>query len=131
MDLFAKPPFRADAEAVAHDQHSDQQFRIDRRPSRLAVEWRQVRPNAVEFDETVDRPQQMRPRHVTFERELVEQSILLDLPIPHHRLPPSHRDLRKSADYTTILQEFFNTIRRKRSFANCGPPAPSRTRRAI
>jgi len=34
----------------------------------------------------------------------------LDLPFPHHRLPPNRRDLRKSADYTTILQEFFNTI---------------------
>src|SRR5215468_4287955 len=63
-------------------------------------------PNAVEFDKPVDRAQQMRLGHVTFERELVEQSILLDFPIPHHRLPPSHRDLRKSADYTTILHVF-------------------------
>jgi hypothetical protein len=35
VDLFAQPPFRADAEAIAHDQHADQQLRIDRRPVAL------------------------------------------------------------------------------------------------
>src|SRR5271165_6870326 len=55
----------------------------------------------------------MRLGHVTFERELVEQGILLDLPIPHHRLPPGYRDLRKPQNYTTILKEFFNTIGRR------------------
>jgi len=38
MDLFAQPPLRADAEAVADDQHPDHQFGIDRRPSNVAVE---------------------------------------------------------------------------------------------
>ena len=45
-----------------------------------------------------------------FQRELVEQRGLIDLPLPHHRLPPSRRDLRKSSDYTTAIPEFFNTI---------------------
>jgi hypothetical protein len=66
MDLFAQPPFRADAEAIAHDQHADQQFRIDRRPPRRTVEGCQVRPNPVELNETVDRPQQVLLRHMTF-----------------------------------------------------------------
>jgi hypothetical protein len=60
VNLFAQPPFRADAEAIADDQHADQQFRIDRRPSCLTVERRQVCPYTVEFDEAVDCPQQMR-----------------------------------------------------------------------
>jgi hypothetical protein len=34
------PPLRADAEAIAHDQHADQQLRIDRRQSRRTVEGR-------------------------------------------------------------------------------------------
>src|SRR5215813_4329275 len=38
MDLLAQPPFRADAEAVAHDQHADHQFWIDRRSAYGAVE---------------------------------------------------------------------------------------------
>src|SRR5215468_5743514 len=110
VNLFAQPSFRADAEAIAHDQHSDQQFWIDRRPSRLTVKGRQMPPNPAQVDKAIDRPQQMLLGHMPFERELVEQSILLDLPLPHHRLPPSRRDLTKSANYTTILQEFFNTI---------------------
>ena len=57
MDLLAQPPLRADAEAVAHDQHPDQQLRIDRRPPGLAVEWRQVCSNPVEVHETVDCPE--------------------------------------------------------------------------
>jgi len=45
--------------------------------------------------------------HVTVERELLEQDILLDLPIPHHRLPPSRRDLRNSADYIIRASPMF------------------------
>jgi hypothetical protein len=38
MDLLAQPAFRADAVAIADDQHADQQLRVDRRPAGLAVE---------------------------------------------------------------------------------------------
>src|SRR5262249_3583426 len=100
VDFLAQPPFRANAKAVAHDQHADQQLGINRRPPRFTVVGRQVCPNAIEFDKAVDRPQQMRLGYVTFERELVEQSVLLDFPIPHHRLPPSRRDFSKSDYYT-------------------------------
>jgi hypothetical protein len=31
MDLLAQPAFRADAVAIADDQHADQQLRVDRR----------------------------------------------------------------------------------------------------
>jgi hypothetical protein len=72
VDLFAQPPFRADAKAVADDQHADQQLGIDRRPSCLTVEWRQVSPNALEINKAVDRPQQVLFRHVPFERKLIE-----------------------------------------------------------
>jgi hypothetical protein len=36
----------------------------------------------------------------------------------HHRLPPSRRDFRKSSNYTTVLQEFFNTIGHMQPLAN-------------
>jgi len=45
VNLVAQPPLRADAEAVADDQHADQQLWIDRRPSDLTVERRQMGPN--------------------------------------------------------------------------------------
>jgi hypothetical protein len=67
VHLLAQPPLRADAEAVADDQHPDQQLRIDRRPSHLAVERRQFPPQPVEFDKPVNRSQQVPLRHVAFE----------------------------------------------------------------
>jgi hypothetical protein len=100
MDLLAQPPFRADAEAVAHDQHADHQFRIDRRSAYGAVERLQLPPQPVEFDKPINRSQQVLFRHMSFERELVEQRVLLDFPLPHHRLPPSRRDLRKPRNYS-------------------------------
>jgi hypothetical protein len=54
VDLLAKPSLRADAEAVANEQHPDHQLRIDRGPARRAVERRQARADVPEVDEQVD-----------------------------------------------------------------------------
>ncbi len=97
VDLVAEPPFRPDAEAVAHDQHADHQLRIDRGPARLAVERRQLPPQPCEIDETVDRPEQVVGWHVAVEREVVEQRALLDLSRPHHLLPPPPLSRSESA----------------------------------
>jgi len=86
MDLFAQPPLRADAETVADDS-----LRIrapDRsKPTFLAIERSQFLPQAVEFDEPVDRSQQMRFGHMPFKRKLVEQSFLSDLTSPSSTSP--------------------------------------------
>src|SRR5437764_14519209 len=82
VHLFAQPPLRADAEAIADEQHANQQLWIDRRPADLTVERRQFLPQPVEFDEAIDRPQQVLLRHMPFERKLVKQSLLLDSPLP-------------------------------------------------
>jgi hypothetical protein len=93
MDLLAQPPLRADAEAVAHEQHPDHQLRIDRRPAGRTVERRQTLADVTKLDEPVDRPQQVILGDVPFERELVEQRTLRHLPRSHHRLrpPPASR----------------------------------------
>ena len=65
-----------------------------------AVERLQLPPQPVEFDKPINRSQQVFFRHMPFERELVEQRVLLDFPLPHHRLPPSRRDLRKPRSYS-------------------------------
>ena len=57
VDLLAQAPLGADAEAIAHDQHPDHQFGIDRWPTHRAVEGGQLPPQLAEFDEPVDRPQ--------------------------------------------------------------------------
>jgi hypothetical protein len=64
-----QPPFRADAEAVADDQHANQQLRIDRRPPRLTVEGCQVCPNLIELNKAIDPAQQMCERYMPLERE--------------------------------------------------------------
>jgi hypothetical protein len=74
-----------------------------------------VCPNPIELNKAINRTQQMCLGHMPFQRKLVEQRFLLDLPLPHHQLPPSRRDLRKSSNYTALAQSFFNKIGQKAS----------------
>ena len=67
MNLLAQPPLRADAEAVADDQHPDHQLGIDRGPAGRAVERGQMRADVPKIDEAVDPPQQMVGRHMILE----------------------------------------------------------------
>ena len=97
VDLFAEPPFGADAEAVAHQQHADQKLGIHRWPPDRAVERRQVRAQLAQVHEPINRPQHMIGRDVPLDRELVEQSPLCDLPFAHHRLRPRPDHLSESA----------------------------------
>ena len=84
VDLLAQPPLGANAEAIADDQHPDHQLGINRGPAHAAVERRQLPPQIAKLDEPVDRPQQMIGRNVPFERKLIEQRSLFDLPMSHH-----------------------------------------------
>ena len=95
MHLLAEASLRADAEAVADDQHPDHQLGIDRRAPHGAVEWRQLPPHLRQIDEAVDRPQEMIARHMRIEREVVEQRTLFDLPLSHHQLSPSRNRLNQ------------------------------------
>lgn len=92
MNLIAQAPFRSDAEAVTDQEHPDHQLGIDRRPTYAAVEWRQVPPDLFEIDKPVNQPQQVISRDMFFERELIEQSSLFDLPTPHHDLQSCQLD---------------------------------------
>src|SRR5689334_10233551 len=84
VNLLAQPPLGADAEAVADEQHPDHQFGIDRGPANGAVERSQLPPQLAELHKSVDRAQQMIGWNMPFERELIEQRSLIDLPMSHH-----------------------------------------------
>ena len=86
MDLFAQPPLRADAHAVAHDQHPDHQLGIDRGAPDLAVIGSQMLAEPAQIDEPVDRPQQVIRRHVILDAEAVEQRLLHHRSLAHHQL---------------------------------------------
>ena len=55
VDLLAQPPLGANAKAIADDQHPDHQLRVNRGPTHLAVKRRQLAPQSVEVDRSIDR----------------------------------------------------------------------------
>jgi hypothetical protein len=59
MDLLAQPSLRANAEAVADDEHPDHQLGINRGPPDVAVIGPQMRPNLGQVDEPVDLAKQV------------------------------------------------------------------------
>ena len=108
VDLLAQPTLRANAEAVADDQHPDHQLGIDRGPARLAVVGPQMRPNLRQVDEPVDLAQQVIVRDVPLKAEAVEQRLLHHPPLAHHRpnlLPPRQKRI---SDRRRDQAEFFN-----------------------
>ena len=84
VDVLAQPPLRADAEAIADDQHPYHQLRIDRGASQRAVKGRQLPPQITQLDQPVDGPQQMISGNVPLKRKLIEERSLFDLPMSHH-----------------------------------------------
>ena len=84
MDLFAKPPFGADAHAVADDQHAHHQLGVDRGPTYAAVERLQRSAEIGEVQVAVDAHEQVIGRDVLVEAEIIKQPRrrLLN---PHHR----------------------------------------------
>ena len=113
MDLFAQPPLRPDAEAIADQQHPDQKLRINRRASCVAVEIGQIAAEPGQIDEPVDGAQQVVLRDMILQRELVEQRRLRLLPrSPSSPILPTNAGI-ESARGTSIKHEFFNGIGRR------------------
>jgi len=69
MNLFAQPPLRANTEAVANDQHPHHQFRIDRRPTGVAIERREVATQIAEVEKAINPAKQVIGRNVIVEIE--------------------------------------------------------------
>ncbi|PWC56069.1 hypothetical protein TSO221_03245 [Azospirillum sp. TSO22-1] len=116
MHLLAQPALRADAAAVADKQHPDHQLRIDRGAPNRAVERLQMRTEAGQVDEAVDRAKQVVRRDMAFEAELIEQRLLHHRPLAHHRCVLLLPGRIESALQTTGNTDFFNTIRQERTF---------------
>lgn len=72
MHFLAKAALRADAEALADEQHPDHQLGVDRRPADLAAKRTQMRPDIREIDEPADGSRPMISRDVTLQAELVK-----------------------------------------------------------
>lgn len=88
MHFLAQAAFGADAKAIPHQKHADQEFRVDRRAARVAVELRKMGANATQIDKPINRAQQVGLRHMIFQRKLVKQSRLRFLSRSHHHSIP-------------------------------------------
>jgi hypothetical protein len=71
--FFHQFAFAGDAVEVADQQNAQQEFRINRRTTRLAVAVFQLLPHKLEADVPVDQPQQMVLGNLIFQPEVVEQ----------------------------------------------------------
>jgi hypothetical protein len=64
VHFLAEATLRADAQAVAHQQHADQQLRIHRGAAHGAVKRRQVCAHLAQVHEAVDGAKQMACRYM-------------------------------------------------------------------
>src|SRR4029077_14062515 len=103
-------------------EHADHQLGINRWPSQRAVERRELAAQFRQVDKAVDRPQQMISRHMSIEREVVEQHTLFDLPWSHHRLSSCLSTGLNQWTFTVSTSAFFNKIGHERRFC---PALPS------
>src|SRR5438270_413 len=84
-------------------------------PNAAWTRWAEYSPTAgpppsVEFDEPINRSQQVPLRHMPFERELVKQRILPDAAFPDHQTHSDPPDRIESAQLTAgnslLLQRY-------------------------
>ena len=73
VHFLAQAPFRADAEAVAEQQHPHHQLRIDRGATRVAIERREVLAEIGEIEEPINAAQQVVCWNVRVEVEGIKQ----------------------------------------------------------
>src|SRR5207344_1365242 len=112
FDFLAQPPLKADAIAVAHDQHPDHKLWINRRPADLAVERCQLLTKSSQqpCHHRIDPAQQMTSRNALFKVEQVEQMALIARLPTHHGKPPpliassrrNHCSLMSASPFSTL-----------------------------
>ena len=85
MHFFAQSMLGTNAEAVADNQHPDDQCRVDRRRTRVAVVRSKVLVQFAQIEELVDPAQQVVGWNVVFQVERAEPRRLPGLLTTHHR----------------------------------------------
>src|ERR1700722_17453581 len=121
FDLLAKPPLKANAVAIANDEHADHQLGVDRWSPDLAVERRQLLPELSQYPthNRIDAAKEMAFRDALLEVEEIEQLALIDrLPTHHDPPPPLKASTKRNHDSPIISSDFFNTIDLERTFSS-------------
>jgi len=102
---------------------SDHQLGVDRGSPEFAVERAQVRPQARQVDNAVDRAEKMIGWNVPLQAELVEQRLLRHPPLAHHPAASVPRTT-ESGLHAHSNDAFFNDIRQQRKLACCPKADP-------
>ena len=114
LDFLAQLALRADAVAVADDEHPDHQLGIDRRAADVAVMGLELLVQVGERHrhEHVHPPQQVVLGDAIFEPELVEQPALIAPLPPHHRPALRCRSIDQPPEsrFAGLLKPFFDSI---------------------
>ena len=95
VDFLVQPPLRANAEAVAEDQHAHHQLGTYRGPPNVAVIGSEMRSQPGQIDETVDLAKQVIFGDVPLKAEAIKQRLLHHPPLADHRpnlLRPGERN---------------------------------------
>src|SRR5260370_3434115 len=112
LNLLAQPPLEADAVAVANDQHPDQELRIDRRSTDVAIERCQLLAQVSQHlhYNRIDPAQEMARRNAPFEVEQIEQLALIARLPTHHGKPPPLMSQATESLFAENHEHFFNSI---------------------
>jgi hypothetical protein len=114
FDLLAQLPLETYAVAVAHNQHSDHEFGVDRGTADVAVEGFKLAAKVSQHlgHDRIEPAQQMPFRNARFEVEQIEKLALIARLPPHHGPPPMQR-ISESAEslFGELHKPFFQQHR--------------------
>jgi hypothetical protein len=121
LNLGTDLSLRPDRKDVAHQQHSDHQFRVDRGASGVAVERRKLLVDPANIEHSIDPPYHVISWNHLIEMECVEELRLARCLPTHHVLPPDI-DRVSSPNHASPppSMEFCNTIGGKADMTRTG-----------
>ena len=93
IDVLAKPPLGAHAVELAHQQHPQQQLRIDRSPTAARVVRRHHLADKGQVHDRVDPPERMPGWNALIQPDRVEKRPLTRLPPHHDPVLPQSREV--------------------------------------
>src|SRR6266536_4256468 len=86
--ISAYRSLRANCEYVAHDEHPDHQFRINRGSTHFRVKGREIGMNPRQIENRSNLANRVIVRNCLIKMKRIKQLLLVVIEPPHHRSPP-------------------------------------------
>src|SRR5262245_32862569 len=118
LHLTAQQPLRADGKNIVNDEHSDHEFRINRRAAERRVVRRQLRAHPGQLQHSRDLADAVIVRNDVIKAERVKKLALVSVEPTHHRSPPQRIVSRRRNHCShTPANDFCNKIGQNRTRA--------------